>query len=84
MDLRTINKKLDALLKSQRKAAPLTVDEACSYLKVKKSTLYKLTANRSIPYYKPNGQMIYFDIEDLEKFVYSHKIETVEQLRDKL
>lgn len=59
MDLKTINKKLDKLLQSQsRKAAPLTVSEACQYLKVTKSTLYKMTANRVIPYYKPNGQTI--------------------------
>ena len=85
MDLKTINKKLDKLLQSQgRKAAPLTVSEACQYLKVTKSTLYKMTANRVIPYYKPNGQTIYFDIEDLEKYVYGYKVESVEGIREKV
>ncbi len=84
MDLKTINRKLDIILKDlNRKQPPLSVIEACAYLKVKKSTLYKLTASRVIPYYKPNGQTIYFDIEDLERYAYSHKIETAESIKEK-
>lgn len=82
MDFKTINKKLDAILKQARKPAPLSFDEACAYLKISKSTLYKLTSSRAIPHYKPKGQMIYFSIEDLEKFVYSHKIETLENIKE--
>lgn len=83
-DLQTINKKLDKLLEQTRKPAPLTVDEACVYLKIKKSSLYKLTSARVIPYYKPNGQQIYFDITDLEKYVYSHKVESEDDIRAKI
>jgi len=84
LSLKTINTKLDLLLKQVRKPAPLSVDEACKYLNIKKATLYKLTANRYIPYYKPNGQTIYFDIQDLENYVYSNKVDTLDTLQEKI
>ena len=35
-----------------------TFSEACMYIGVSESMLYKLTANKEIPHYKPRGKMI--------------------------
>ncbi|MFS4448695.1 helix-turn-helix domain-containing protein [Maribacter sp. 2307UL18-2] len=39
----------------------LTFEEACEYMGVSRSFLYKLTSRRQIPHSKPNGKMIYFE-----------------------
>ncbi|SFN42131.1 DNA binding domain-containing protein, excisionase family [Algoriella xinjiangensis] len=49
----------------------LSLNEALEYLKVSKATLYKLTSNREIKFYKPNGGKIYFKVEDLENWISS-------------
>lgn len=36
-----------------------TFQDACMYIGVSDSMLYKLTANKEIPHYKPRGKMIY-------------------------
>ena len=46
-----------------------TFSEACMYIGVSESMLYKLTANKEIPHYKPRGKMIYFAKEDLDEWL---------------
>lgn len=38
----------------------LTFDEACRYLGVSESLLYKLTSTKDVPHFKPRGKMLYF------------------------
>ena len=47
----------------------LTFDEACDYTGISRSYLYKLTAAGKIPNSKPNGKLIYFDIDRLNKWL---------------
>ncbi|MAO17138.1 helix-turn-helix domain-containing protein [Muricauda ruestringensis] len=47
----------------------LTFDEACDYTGISRSYLYKLTAAGKIPHSKPNGKLIYFDIDRLNKWL---------------
>ena len=47
--------------------------DACQYLGVAKSYLYKLTHGKVIPYYK-TGKKIYFERKDLEAYVTRHRI----------
>lgn len=35
-------------------------EEACAYLGISESLLYKMTANREIPHYKPRGKNLFF------------------------
>lgn len=44
----------------------MTVQQACEYLNMKKSYLYKLTSGGVLPYIRPNGGRIYFEREKLE------------------
>lgn len=43
----------------------LTLEEAAAFLGVKRSQLYKMTHKAAIPFYKPNGKMIYFERSEL-------------------
>ena len=39
----------------------LSVEEAARFMDIARSSLYKMTSDRSIPFYRPNGKMIYFE-----------------------
>ena len=54
----------------------LTVDEAAEYTGMEKSYLYKLTASRAIPHYKPYGKKCYFKRQELEEWLTSNPIAT--------
>jgi excisionase family DNA binding protein len=47
----------------------LSFEEGCQYLGFKKSYVYKLTANATLPFSKPNGKKIFFDREKLEAWM---------------
>lgn len=53
----------------------LTSSEAATYLGISDSYLYKLTSTRKIPHYKPNGKILLFSKEEIEKWALSNKIE---------
>ena len=41
----------------------LTFDEACDYIGISRSYMYKLTASGKIPHSKPRGKLIFFNRE---------------------
>ena len=43
----------------------LEVEEAARFMDIARSSLYKMTSDRSIPFYRPNGKMIYFEKADI-------------------
>ncbi|MBD79026.1 MAG: hypothetical protein CL840_08915 [Crocinitomicaceae bacterium] len=51
----------------------LNSDKAAEFLGIKKSTLYKLTSERKIPFYKPSGKLILFKEAELEKWIENSK-----------
>ena len=55
----------------------LTVEEAVEYTGLTKSSLYKLTAKRSIPHYKPIGKRIYFRRTELEEWMLKNPIQSL-------
>ena len=59
---------------SERDRQPLTVDEACSYLRLSKSQLYKLTSTGKIPHYKPEGKLIYFEKAELDNWIFRNRV----------
>lgn len=58
----------------------LTLNEACRFLELSPSHLYKLTSSGSIPHYKPNGKKIYFNRLELEQWLLSNRIDTEEEI----
>ena len=60
----------------------LSLDEACGYVGLSKSAMYKLTHERRLPFSKPNGKCIYFRREDLEAWMMSNRVATVQEIAD--
>jgi len=55
-------------------------DEASKFLNLSKSYLYKLTSSSSIPHYKPQGKMLYFEKEELEAWLRQNPVKTQAQI----
>lgn len=51
----------------------LTFEEACEYIGVSESLLYKLTAAKEVPHYKPRGKMLYFRREEIDEWLLHNK-----------
>jgi len=58
----------------------LTLDEAAIYTGLSKTYLYKLTASRKIPCWKPFGKMLYFKRSELDVWMLQNPVKTEEQL----
>ena len=58
----------------------LSFEEACKYLNLSKSYLYKLTSAQMIPHYKPQGKIIYFEKDALEAWLRQNPIKTQAQI----
>lgn len=52
----------------------LTFEEACLYMGVSESLLYKLTSAKEVPHYKPRGKMLYFNKEELDRWLLQNKM----------
>ena len=55
----------------------LTLDEVAQYTGMSKSCLYKMTSQKIIPHYKPNGKLVFFDREEVERWLLGEKIEVI-------
>lgn len=51
----------------------LNFDEACKYIGVSDSLLYKLTAAKEVPHYKPRGKMLYFSRKEIDQRLLQNK-----------
>ena len=71
--------KIEAILKEQTRQ-PMTLEEASKFLNFSKSTLYKMTCQNRLPYYRPNGKRIYFKKSELEAWIFKHRIKTDEEM----
>jgi excisionase family DNA binding protein len=54
----------------------LSLQEAALFLKISKSTLYKKTSLRELPFTKPGGKLILFLKQDLTNYLNSSRCET--------
>ena len=69
-----IGKKLDEMIELMKqfnlyRKRILTFNEACVYLELSKSYLYKLTSSRCIPHFCPFGKKLYFKRDDLDQWI---------------
>ncbi len=58
----------------------LDFKQACTYIGMSESTLYKLTHAKKIEYFKPNGKLIYFLPEQLDNYLLQNKQITESEL----
>ena len=52
----------------------LTLEEASMFLGLIRSTLYKMKHNNVIPFFRPNGKMIYFEKSELLEWIRAHRV----------
>lgn len=57
----------------------LTLEEASVITGLSKPWLYKQVREHTIPHYKPNGKIIYFDRSDLENWMKQNRIGTTQE-----
>lgn len=62
----------------------LSFKEALVYLDVSESLLYKLTSNKALTFYKPNGGKLYFKKSDLHDWMTKNEIKSILVLEDEV
>lgn len=58
----------------------LNVQELSDYIGMSTSSIYKLVYNNVIPFYKPNGKILYFDREEINTWLHQNKSQSVSQI----
>ena len=53
----------------------ININQAAEFLGISKSTIYKMTMKRELPFYQPTGGKLYFKEEELLTFILSSKVE---------
>ena len=74
---------IESLLEATSQTKPLTLMEAAKFLDLSRSHLYKLTSERKIPHFKPNGKKIYFDEYELVQWLKRKPTRTLEETEEK-
>ena len=60
----------------------LNLEEAALFLGISKSSLYKMTHNQIIPYFKPNNKMVYFEKTELLKWLRQNPVASQAQISE--
>ena len=76
--LERIEKMLETQQAMQKQV--LNLNDACIYLELSQSHLYKLTSNGSIPHYKPNGKKLYFKREELDTWLLRNRSNSIDEI----
>jgi excisionase family DNA binding protein len=58
----------------------LSLKEAAEFLKLSVSCMYKKTSSKQIPHYVPGGKRVYFKKSDLENWILSHKVDSINEV----
>jgi len=76
--------KIVELLESQKliQKTVLNFNEACTYLDVSPSHLYKLTSARQIPHFCPQGKKLYFKREELDQWLQRNRQNTLQEIEE--
>ena len=74
--------RLERLIESQsiNTKEVLNFNEACQYLELSQSHLYKLTSSGIIPHYKPNGKKIYFNRPELNVWLLRNRTNSTKEI----
>lgn len=74
--IKEMEEKLDKILMYSLLAAKnvLNIDDVAVLTGLSKSTLYKMTCTKEIPFYRPNGKLIYFDRKEVESWMKRNRV----------
>lgn len=70
---------LNGEILSKNKKSFIGFKEACNFLGISASCLYKYRMNNIVPYYK-TGKKLYFKIEELEDWLVKRKVKSNDEL----
>ena len=84
-DLIEIKKELQVIkeLLANNKKKVLNLNELADYIGFSKSYVYKLTSQNLIPHSKPNGKAVFFDRDEIDKWLLNNSTITHQQARRK-
>ena len=60
----------------------LTLQEAAEYMGIARSSLYKMTSNQTIPFYRPNGKLIFFEKDDILSWIRRNRVFSTEEIEE--
>ena len=83
--LQEIKKELQVIkeLLANNKKKVLNLNELAEYIGFSKSYVYKLTSQNLIPHSKPNGKAVFFDRDEIDKWLLNNSTITHQQSRRK-
>lgn len=58
----------------------LNFNDACNYLDVSASHLYKLTSQKSIPHFCPQGKKLYFNRTELDEWLQRNRQSSTDEI----
>ncbi len=58
----------------------LNFSEACQYLDISESHLYKLTSRKQIPHFCPQGKKLYFNRHELDRWLQQNRQNTNDEI----
>lgn len=58
----------------------LNFNEACQYLGLSQSHMYKLTSSKSIPHFCPQGKRLYFKRTELDEWLLRNRTDTQDEI----
>ena len=58
----------------------LNFSEACQYLDISESHLYKLTSRKQIPHFCPQGKKLYFNRQELDRWLQQNRQNTSDEI----
>lgn len=75
--------KIERLIESQNivRKEVLNFNEACEYLELSQSHLYKLTSSKSVPHFCPQGKKLYFNRHELDVWLQRNKQSTTDEIQ---
>jgi excisionase family DNA binding protein len=59
----------------------INLKELATYTGLSRSTLWKKTMNRSIPFFRV-GKLCYFNVAEINQWLQSNRVETIEELKN--
>ncbi|MGO3184466.1 MAG: helix-turn-helix transcriptional regulator [Aequorivita sp.] len=60
----------------------LNVEDLINYTGYKRSYIYKLVHNNTIPFSKPNGKTLFFEKSEIDAWLLQNKSKSISQIND--
>ena len=58
----------------------LSLEEAAKFMGIARSSLYKMTHQQAISFYKPNGKLVFFEKSDLLAWIRQNRVSSMQEI----